>query len=280
MTEQIENLHQPKPFLFALHRLVFLLLAMVLLSACDIIATETPAPDTIPGASSDWLPIAPGMDYRRQGVRVDNTDFDMHIVRIDPSMARFRVFYEPGNSYTYTAWKNRLPDNPQVFINANFFTEDDSPIGLVVSDGQSYGISLNGYGGMFQVEANGMARVRSLVLNPYIGENYTQAVQAFPMMIEPSGRPASTGSGFDDPARRSVIAQDIEGNIYLMSTGVLGQISLRNLQQWLLASPYNLDVAFALDGGRSAMLFANTNTPLEIPAFSSVPVVLAVYESE
>ena len=44
--------------------------------------------------------------------------------------------------------------------------------------------------------------------------------------------------------------------VYISSrTGLFGQISFRDLQQWLLESGLNLDIAFALDGGRSTMLY-------------------------
>ena len=99
------------------------------------------------------------------------------------------------------------------------------------------------------------------------------------MLIEYGGRQATTGNGFNEAARRSVIAQDRDGNILLMSTGVLGEISFIDLQSWMLRNGLNIDVAFNLDGGRSTTLYVNpiSGDPLFIPAISRIPVVLAVY---
>jgi len=224
-----------------------------------------------------WEEQSPGVAYHTETVTADGIDFEMHIARINPDEVRWQVLYEPGMALNYIEWKSRLGRTVKAFINANFFTEQDVAIGLVAANGQVFGRTLNGYGGMFQVDAAGIVRVRSLVSEPYMSGTLQYAVQSFPMLIEPGGVPASTGPGFNDPTRRSAIGQDAAGNIYLFSTGLLGQISLENLQGWLLNSDLNLDVAFALDGGRSSMLFVNGTDPVEVPGLAAVPVILAVY---
>lgn len=201
----------------------------------------------------------------------------MHIVRLEPNQVTFRVHYAPGQANTFSRWQALLQDNALAFVNGSFFTEANEAIGLVVADGNYFGASLVGYGGMFQVDPTGRARVRSLVVEGYQGESLWQAVQAFPMLIEPGGVRASTGAGFDDPARRTVIAQDRSGRILLISTGILGEISFNDLQEWLLNSGLDIDVAFALDGGKSAALFVQRTDPITIPSFSAFPVVLAAY---
>ena len=40
-------------------------------------------------------------------------------------------------------------------------------MGLLIKDGMHYGETFEGFGGMFQVDENGMARVRSLVVVSY-----------------------------------------------------------------------------------------------------------------
>jgi exopolysaccharide biosynthesis protein len=63
-----------------------------------------------------------------------------------------------------------------------------------------------------------------------------------------------------------------------MTTGLLGHITFNELQDWLLSSGLELDVAVALDGGKStAMYVTHPNEPVEIPAFSDLPIILAVY---
>lgn len=258
----------------ALWQLVLVLL-IVAGGGCEVLQSEKDAPITDPVTA--WQTRSPGIAYRTLPVNNAPAEFEMHVVRIDPSLVRWQVHYEPGTAYSYLEWADRLEPDVKVFINANFFTEVDIAIGLVVADGLVSGSSLPGYGGMFQIDVAGTPRVRSLVTEPYVRENLQHAVQSFPMLIEPGGVPASTGAGFDDPARRSAIAQDTNGYIYLFNTGLLGQISLRNLQNWLLNSGLGLNIAFALDGGRSAMLFVNGANPVDVAGLASVPVILAVY---
>jgi hypothetical protein len=98
------------------------------------------------------------------------------------------------------------------------------------------------------------------------------------MLVEYGGIEAATGQGFDTPARRTMIAQEYSGHILLFSTAN-GHLSLREAQRWLLNSGLNINIAFNLDGGKSTMLIVRPSVgdTLHIPAFSKIPVVLAVY---
>ncbi|HLA43725.1 MAG TPA: phosphodiester glycosidase family protein, partial [Aggregatilineales bacterium] len=166
--------------------------------------------------------------------------------------------------------------NPLMVVNANFFTETGHAVGLVVSDGQVSGDSLQGFGGMFLV--NGAeVRVRSLVQEPYYGESYEQVAQGFPMLIEPGGIAASTGDGFDDPSRRTIIAQDFAGNILVMTTPA-GRLTLRNAQRWLLDSRLNISIAFGLDGGKSSGLyFGGVENETLYPSVEPIPVIISAH---
>jgi exopolysaccharide biosynthesis protein len=226
-----------------------------------------------------WVRVTDAIEYREVFVDLPNgLGFLMHIVRIDPTQVRFRIHYDSTYPHAPQEWQNHLSD-AVVFINGGFFDTQNRAQGLLVVDGQSIGQSYVGFGGMFQVDTEGVARVRSLVHKSYRGEGLIQAVQAFPMLIEYGGQLAPTGRGFDDPARRSIIGQDAEGHILFISTGVVGQISLRDVQQWLFQSDLALDVAFALDGGKSSTLYVqfSDRPALLVPAFSDLPIVLAVY---
>lgn len=262
-----------------------MLVGVLLLSvACSLQTATSPFDsssdsDSATNYSAGWSDLSSGVEYRTfrlqpsQGVA-----FDMHVTRLDPTQVQFRVHYRPNDPLTSTRWRAEL-DNPLVFVNANFFTETNQAIGLVVTDGVPFGASLVGFGGMFQVDVAGNAWVRSLVREPYQGESFYQVIQSFPMMIESGGIAAATGEGFDVESRRTVIAQDRSGKILLMTTGTIGLINFYDLQYWLLNSGLNLDVAFALDGGKStAMFIANDSNSVHIPAFSTLPTILAVYE--
>jgi hypothetical protein len=150
-------------------------------------------------------------------------------------------------------------------------------VGLVVADGFSYGQSFDGFGGMFRVLLDESIEIRALRPNPYAGEASLQAVQGFPMLINPPGERARTGDGFDDLARRTILAQDQQGRILILITP-LGEISLRNAQRWLAESDLGIVAAFGLDGGKSSGLYvACPNRPKLYNSIEAIPVVLAVY---
>jgi exopolysaccharide biosynthesis protein len=258
---------------------IFVLSVVFATLACSISTTvDTPAPSNEPSTPlpADWVTVGTGIEYRKLTVN----NFEMTVVRVDPTQVYFRVHYRPEDPLSFSAWRNELID-AAVFVNGSFFDENNQALGVLVADGNQYGYSLTGFGGMFQVDPNGVARVRSLVQEPYQGEFLQQAVQAFPMLIEVGGVAAPTGEGFDVPSRRTVIAQDFQGRILLMSTGLAGTLSLNDLQSWLLNSGLDLNIAVNLDGGKSTAMSLNRQgeTPLLVPALSDLPVILAVYSN-
>ncbi|MCQ3930965.1 MAG: hypothetical protein DPW16_10945 [Chloroflexi bacterium] len=251
---------------------------MIIVTACSLSSTpqETSSPSTTNTPSpATWTATLPGVEYRTMSYK---NQFEMTVVRIDPTQVFFRVHYYAGDPRSFSHWRSELA-GAAVFVNGNFFDENDQAIGLVVADGAQYGFSLLDFGGMFQIDASGIIRMRSLAEEPYQGELLQQAVQGFPMLIKAGGVRAPSGEGFDTPSRRTVIAQDMQGRILLMSTGLFGTISLNDLQVWLLDSGLEINAAFNLDGGRStAMMLARPGQDsLLIPSVSDLPVILAVY---
>ncbi|MBZ0308206.1 MAG: phosphodiester glycosidase family protein [Anaerolineae bacterium] len=232
-------------------------------------------PTSSPEIRDEWTELAPGLTMRK--VRVEPpyaslSAFDMVVVRVDPALIDLRVHYEPTVLRTLSEWKDTLP-NPLMIINGSFFTAEGYGVGLVVTDGQSYGRSLQGYGGMLQISGEEV-QVRSLVEEPYQGEVYQQAAQGFPMFVQPGGNPARTGEGFDDSSRRTIVAQDTSGHILFMITQD-GLMTLRNALNWLVQTEhFEIDVAFGLDGGKSTGMYLVGEF---YPSVEPVPVVIAAY---
>lgn len=261
-------------------RRAVLVLAALALFGCNLVllpdgrqpvpVTATPTLSPVPVANG-WEPVSPGVEFRRLG-----SDPEAFLVRLDPAVVTFRVHYSPGDPHSLNEWRTLLPQ-AWIIINAAFFDEEDQALGLLVSDGQAYGQSFSGFGGMFQVDAAGGVRVRSLVTEPYQGEWLGQAVQAFPMLIEVGGVLAPSGEGFDVPSRRTFVAQDRAGRI-ILAVIPHDLISLADLQQWLYQSDLDLYIAFGLDGGRSTAmgLYSPAGDRL-YPALDQLPSVIAVY---
>jgi hypothetical protein len=264
--------------------IIFLMLFLTTTLGCALTPdTATPVATPIvlnstPDASG-WINVAQGIDYRQINVSpTDSNALVMHVVRVNPAFAEFRVHYRPTTPPSALEWWNLL-DGAAVFINGNFFDNQNEAVGMLISDGTVYGASYVGFGGMFGMSTAGVPRVQSLVQTEGSTDGLIQAVQGFPMLVEPGGAIAKTGENFDVPARRTAIGQDFSGNILIFSTGLLGEMSLRDLQTWLHDSDLGVAVAFNLDGGKSSSLLVrfDEDDTIFIPSLVSIPVVLAVY---
>lgn len=234
----------------------------------------TPVLTAIPAAPG-WSLIAPGIEQRNLDLDLgDEQQTRAVIVRIDPAAAHLRVHYSPDEPQWINEWGALLPD-ALVIVNGAFFDETDHALGLLVSEGQTFGSSFTGFGGMLQVTENGV-RVRSLVSEPYLGETLIHAVQAFPMLIETGGVLAPQGDGFDQRSRRTAVGQDRAGRIVFVVIP-LNLVSLAELQQGLLNSDLDLTIAFALDGGGSTGLVIQGDEDILYPALDPLPNVIAIY---
>lgn len=239
--------------------------------------TPTPTSAPTPVSGDGWETVRPGIEQRTARVPGQGPfGAQAMIVRVDPALATFQVAYRPGDPLSLSEWRAALP-GAAVIVNGGFFDEFNRALGLVVSEGQAYGQSFSGFGGMFQVTEAG-PRVRSLVSEPYLGEPLWHAVQSFPMLIEAGGVLAPRGDGFDVPARRTIIAQDGAGRILLIVTP-LSEVSFSAAQDWLLSADLDVRIALALDGGRSTGLaLDHVESPDDLyPAFDRLPSVIAVF---
>lgn len=228
-------------------------------------------PTPTPPPAGGWTWAAIGVETRTLTPAGLSPLSQVILYRFDPAHVTFKA-HMAGTPLRAGEWRTALP-NALGFVNANFFTPDNTPIGLVVSDGTAYGASLVNRGGMFQV-TGGVARIRSLIEEPYFGDTLEQAVQAFPMLVV-NRQPVYQQPWADRTSRRTVVAQDASGRILIIVTPLIG-MTLNEMAGFLSADP-ELDIvnALNLDGGGSTLLVAPNG--IELPSFDPVPVVLAWY---
>ncbi len=255
-----------------------LLLALYLLCGCVLSAVITPSVQSTASPTSDleltvaWEMLAQGMERRMYRPHGDNFLTQLLVLRIDPSQYTFRLHYHPGQPLNVRGWRDALP-GVAAFVNANFFDENGQALGLLVADGVSYGAPYPGYGGMFQVQ-NGQPRVRSNILEPYVGEPLEQVAQGFPVLVA-NGAAGYSNRQRDSLARRTVVAQDSSGRILLIVTPLVG-MTLVELSAYLPTTDLAIVNAVNLDGGGSTMLYIAA-TDYMLSSFDPVPSVLAVY---
>ena len=227
---------------------------------------STPVPNraaTIEAAIPDgnWSLLQPGLErrvipiYNSQNQHVES----LYVWRLDQQHFRLDVAFAERPK-TLETWQEET--DAALVVNGGYFSinnERYSADGLTIINGQAFGRSFNGYGGMLAIDQFG-AEVRWLVQDPYnASETLQAALQAFPILVEPGG-----GLGFPATkenyasARRTVVAQDREGRILFIVTPE-GYFTLHQLSLYLTESDLDLDIALNLDGGGSTgILVANT----------------------
>jgi uncharacterized protein YigE (DUF2233 family) len=257
---------------------------LTLFCGCTLIETPAPlepiSPPVVPTLAVNevvqtWQTLSPGLEQRTYLPPPENEVTKITGLRIDPAYFTFRVHYRPAVPLTIRQWAETLPD-AVAFINANFFDENDNVLGLLVADGQVYGSAYSDRGGTFLVQ-NGQPRVRSNIVEPYVGEPLEQAIQAFPMLML-DGIQSYNDTTQDRFTRRTVIAQDANGRIVMLVTPLIG-LTLLDLSAFLATTDMNLVNALNLDGGGSTLMYLNASGTPEyiVTSLDPVPAVVAVY---
>ncbi len=242
-------------------------------------ATLVPLPTaTLPDTDTGWRPVDDGLAVRDidvvvQKVRVDH----LFLVRLDPAFYRFEVAYDPLHPKSIADWLTGL--GARVVFNGGYFQVEGQrylPAGLLVVEGQVYGQSYSGYGGMFAVSAAG-AQLRGLVQQPYRpGEALEYALQSFPLLVKPGGVMGFPAHLEDHMlARRTVLARDRSGRFIVM-VSTSDYFTLHRLSAYLVYSGLDLDIALNLDGGPSSGI-ALSEPPFSLPAVSELPIVIAAF---
>jgi uncharacterized protein YigE (DUF2233 family) len=228
--------------------------------------------------ASGWSVLQPGLErrvievYDNQNQHVES----VHIWRLDQKYFRMDVAYAERPRSLET-WQQET--NAAIVVNGGYYSIENEryfPDGLTISNGQPFGRSFAGFGGMLAIDQN-QAELRWLAQEPYNAlEPLQAALQSFPILVEPGGQ---LGFGAEREshasARRTVIAQDRDGRILLI-IAPQGYFTLHQLSAFLTESDLNLDIAVNLDGGGSTgILVAN---PREvIPPTRPIPFVILVY---
>jgi uncharacterized protein YigE (DUF2233 family) len=231
-----------------------------------------------PAATPDsgWVAGRPGLEVRHLRLQLapDQPVVQLVIVRIEPSTVRLRVGYAPDQPRGLRGWFEQ--QRPLVAINGSFFTQENRPTALLISDGAASGSSYEGFGGMLAVAPGGGVALRPLRDEPYDpNEPLDQALQSFPMLVFPGGAAAQIEDN-GERARRTALAIDRAGRLLLI-VGPTNGFTLRGLAEWLSQSDLEIDRALNLDGGSSTGLYLKDGALEEgIDSFGLLPIVLLV----
>jgi uncharacterized protein YigE (DUF2233 family) len=264
--------------------LIFSLLASALL-ACDFLPhmplsnATTPAPSGYLGPTppllNTWNQWAPGVELRYEHWKdVGNNEDTMTIARFDLHHVHLSIGYQPNRPLSLKNWMQQT--RALAVIDGGFFDIRNRAVALLVSNGQRYGSSYIGFGGMLSVDKQGSISLRSLRVQPYDPDNeqLEQATQASPMLIIGGQR---TQFQANASARRwSVVAMDKQGRLLLI-VSPSQTFSLDELADLLVSSDLSLQTAMNLDGGASTGLYVNGDKQkVAIDAISLLPIAIII----
>ncbi len=248
------------------------------LAACDGLPTisvglaaQTPTP-TI----NTWNQAAPGVEVRSEIWKSsDGASDTVSIVRFNLRYVKLSVAYQSDQPLSMEDWMQK--EHATALINGGYFDGQDNATALVISNGQAFGTSYDGFGGMLDVDAQGHVQVRSLREQPYApSEGLTQATQCTPMLLLNGKRTQFNADNKASP--RSVVAMDKQGRLlFIVSPGA--EFTLDDLAALLAKSDLGLVNALNLDGGSSTGLYLNAGSQkITIDSYVNLPIVVVVKE--
>ncbi len=249
----------------------------VIYPTSPVVVTNTPIPTTpTPDYDGRWRVVTPAIEHMLLQGHSNAFDELLIVARVDLQRAALRVLYDPQSPRTTRDWQ--IEAGATLVINGGFFDEANRTTGLLISDGQVFGRTYRGFGGMLSLR-DGRPLLQWLRIHPYrFDPAIEQAVQSFPMLVVDSQRV----EGISDNGqrnRRSFVAMDRDGYL-LLGVTQMAQWTLTDLADFLATSP-ELRVAQALnlDGGGSSGLWLDSSlSGLSMNSFEQVPAVIAIFD--
>ena len=258
---------------------IILLCLLFLSTACDVPSIggpPTPAASDVPGNPqlNTWYTASRGVQVRYEDWKTNDGNEDtVTIVRFDLHAVTLSVGYKPAQPLVMSQWMQQ--ERATAIINGGFFDQNDRATALVVSNGQAFGETYTGFGGMLSVDAQGRIRLRSLRQQPYnANEQLSQAIQSSPTLVLDGKRTQFNADTSQN--RRSIVAMDRQGRMLFIASP--DQVfTLNQLADLLTSSDLSIDMALNLDGGSSTGLYVNGGSQhVAIDSYVRLPLVVIV----
>lgn len=254
---------------------------MLCILACLVISQMGLVPVEAKPNAISWVPLGKGAEYAWMPYMLNPSRAfvgNIFVVRLAPSAAIFKIYYQPDHRQTVRAWAAQMP-GANLIVNASYFDSAGRAIGLVKLGADTLSVATgNPNSGLF-ISQNNVPQVlpSANVPMPNSDAAYSEYIESYPVLI--TGQHLANFP--DDPSlreRRSIIAQDTNGNILIIFTSAL-ELSLWDAANWLQSSGLNIVTALNLDGGTSSQLHISARGDFSqlVQGKARVPVVLAIF---
>lgn len=266
-----------------LHCFLFVFLVSSLMG-CDMLPStlggQTPTPTSSTAQQDDqplnqWIKATAGIELRYEDWKSPGNNEDrVSILRLDPRRVHLSIGYQPHFPQSLSDWMKQT--HALAVINGGYFNEKNQPTGLLIANGQVYGASYQGFGGMLSVDGRGHISLRSLRNQPYApsNEQIQQATQSSPMLMENGQRTTFNANAASD--RRTVAAIDKQGRLLLIISPNRA-FSLDEMADLLASSDLAIQTALNLDGGASTGMYVHAGAQkVAIESVTTLPIVIIV----
>lgn len=241
-------------------------------ASCQMDVVPTPAVDE---PLDQWISLSPAVERRVLRLPHEQTMYEIVAYRLRKDLITTSLYYQnpPKRLEEWGAM-----NEGDIVINGAFFTEEFLPTGAFTYQGALMaGSSYEAARSATAAIADGTLSLFDTAEEPLPKRQWDHSFQSFPVLIHRSGEAGVTEES-EKIARRTVLADDEAGNIYLLIVDRT-PITLFDLTNVLLASDLPLDMAVNLDGGPSTALHTDLNGHHEsILPLTALPIVLSFAE--
>ena len=249
-----------------MHRLLILLLLINCARAETAEQKPEPPPKPPVECVASWTPVANGIDYKTLNCTPER--FDLHLVRVDPKLAKIDAVVRPGSTAT------DLGREFTFAINANFFDENYRPLGVVVTSGKEVNpLHPVSWQSVFFVDRDGAPHIVPKDEWPDVRESAVAASQCGPRLVVDGEKNRVAKA---NPAWRSGVCIDPEKRVVFFATPPETELDVHEMVA-LASGPLACRDAMLFDGGPSTQMFLRRKgKPVVVEGDKQVPAYVVV----
>lgn len=241
---------------------------ILLLFLLPLLAVGCMTSTTTNSLHDPWKAVANDIKVRIETIG----DATIVLYRFPAQGYRWRVIHDPQGK-TVPEWSQGLPRAVAV-VNGGYFREDNSPAGLLVTNGKRIGKNSFDPARSAVIALDGQPHIVDTKKTTFDPSRAKNAIQSYPLLIREGQTTLTEDSGLT--ARRTFVGTDAQENIYL---GVVpGEpMTLFALSRALAALDVKWQSVMNLDGGPSTGLVIHSGAYADqYPSVTPVPNVIVV----